>query len=137
MHFTSRGGTLHVQRGYYSPREGVLFTSRGGALHIERRCTSRQEGVYFTSRGGTLHVERACTSRREGVLFTSRGGAFHVERGGRFKSSGGVAACTCNITNVGVVEGVAFVAVKITLNEFLGNKNLEKSGYRFENFFNI
>ena len=34
-----------------------------------------------------------------------------------------------------VVEGVAFVAVKITLNneyKFLGNKNLEKSGYRFE-----
>ena len=48
-------------------------------------------------------------------------------------------ACTCNIANAGVVEGVAFVAVKITqthsLNneyKFLGNKNLEKSGYRFE-----
>ena len=111
MHFTSRGGALHVERGYYSPREGVHFTSRGGALHVERGYSSRLEGVHFTSRGGTLHVER----------------------GGRFKSRGGVAACTCNITNVGVVEGVAFVAVKITLNnEFLGNKNLEMSGYRSE-----
>ena len=34
---------------------------------------------------------------------------------------------------MGVVKGVAFVEVKITLNnEFLGNKNLEKSSYRFE-----
>ena len=37
--------------------------------------------------------------------------------------------CKCNIANVGVIKGVAFVAVKITLNnEFLGVKNLEKSG---------
>ena len=42
-------------------------------------------------------------------------------------------ACTCNIANVGVIKGVAFVEVKVTPNnEFLGNKNLEKSSYRFE-----
>ena len=148
--FTSRGGTIHVERGYYSRREGVLFTSRGGTIHVERGYYSNQEGVLFTSRGGALHVERGCTSRREGVLFTLRGGALHVERGYysrregvRFTSREGGAsslegawqhiacdlACTCNIANVGVVEGVAFVAVKITLNEFLGN---EKSSYRFE-----
>ena len=34
---------------------------------------------------------------------------------------------------MGVVKGVAFVDVKITLNnEFLVNKNLENSSYRFE-----
>ena len=88
------------------------FTSRGGTIHLERGCTSRQEGVLFTLRGRALHVERGYSSRREGVHFTSRGGAFHVERRGRFKSRGDVAACTCNITNVGVVEGVAFVAVR-------------------------
>ena len=33
------------------------------------------------------------------------------------------------VYSVGVVKGVAFVAKN---NEFLGNKNLEKSGYRFE-----
>ena len=52
MYFTSRGGTLHVERGYYSRQEGVLFTSRGGTIHVER--------------GGTLHIER---------------GALHVKRG--------------------------------------------------------
>ena len=66
------------------------------------------------------------------MLFTSRGSALHVERG-----HGNIIACDfacmCNIANVGVVKVVAFVVVKITLNdEFLGNKNLEKSGYRFE-----
>ena len=33
------------------------------------------------------------------------------------------------VSSVGVVKGVAFVAKN---NEVLGNKNLEKSGYRFE-----
>ena len=40
--------------------------------------------------------------------------------------------CMCNIANVGVVKCVAFMEVKITLNnEFLGNKNLEKGSYQF------
>ena len=100
---------------YYSRREGVLFTSRGGTIHAERGYSSRREGVLFTSRGGTIHVERGSTLHVErGVRFTSRGG--------RFTSRGGVAtsscdfACTYNIANVGVVKGVAFVEVKITLN---------------------
>ena len=62
------------------------------------------------------------------------------ERGVRFtfeRGRGNIIACdfvcTCHIANVGVVKGVAFVAVKITLNnEFLGNRNLEKSSYRCE-----
>ena len=88
--------------------------------------------MHFTSRGGALHVERGYSSRREGVRLTSREGALQVERG-RGNIIACDLACTCNIAVVGVVEGVAFVAVKITLNnEFLGNKNLEKSGYRFE-----
>ena len=39
----SRGGTLHVERGYTSRREGVLFTSREGTLHVERGYSSRRE----------------------------------------------------------------------------------------------
>ena len=81
--------------------------------------------LHFTSTGGALHVERGYSSSREGALQMER------ERGNILIACD--LACTCNIANVGVVEGVAFVAVKITLNnESLGNKNLEKSGYRFE-----
>ena len=54
MRFTSRGGTLHVERGCTSRREEVLFTLRGSAFHVERGGTSRPEGVLFTSRGGTV-----------------------------------------------------------------------------------
>ena len=36
---------------------------------------------------------------------------------------------------LGVVKGVAFVAVKLTQNnEFPGNKNLEKSGYGWRSY---
>ena len=111
-------GTLHI---------------KGSTLRVERGYSSRQEGILFTSRGGAVHVERGCTSRQEGVRFMSRGGALHIEREGRFTLRGGVAtivcdfACTCNIANVGVVKGVTFVAVKITLNnEFLAIRTLRR-----------
>ena len=128
--FTPRGGTLHTERRYYSRREGVLFTPRGGTIHIERGYSSRREEVLFTSRGGTLHTERRYSSRREEVLFTPRGGTIHVERGSTLHVKRGGAlhvergalrvkrgrgnsdfACMCNIANVGVVKGVAFVEV--------------------------
>ena len=58
--FTSRGGTIHAERGYYSHREGEYSSRReGGALHLER---------------GALHVKRgrgniiACDLRARAIL---------------------------------------------------------------------
>ena len=71
----NRGCDLHVEWGYYSRQEGVLFTSRGGTIHVERGCTSRREG-------GTLHVERGCASRRERGASSREGGASSQEGAG-------------------------------------------------------